>query len=179
MMPELSEWETFYVVVGAAAGALVGLQFVVMTLIAEGPPIGQSTGAAFATPTIIHFTTAFFLSALLSAPWNSIEVPAIVWGLTGVCGIAYVVIVARRMRTQTAYQTQPEDWLFHVVVPAATYAILLMSAIASTSHDVEALFGVGTATLFLLFIGIHNAWDSVSYFVFVKRNTGGKQDAGD
>jgi hypothetical protein len=28
------------------------------------------------------------------------------------------------------------------------------------------LFGVGAAALLLLFIGIHNAWDSIAYLVF-------------
>ena len=36
-MPGFEEWESFYVIVGAAAGALIGLQFVVMTLLAERP----------------------------------------------------------------------------------------------------------------------------------------------
>lgn len=31
----------------------------------------------------------------------------------------------------------------------------------------KALFGVGAATLLLLFAGIHNAWDAVAYHVFV------------
>jgi hypothetical protein len=35
------------------------------------------------------------------------------------------------------------------------------------SYTREALFGVGGATLLLLFIGIHNSWDSVAYHVFV------------
>ena len=38
-MPEFNEWESFYVLVGGAAGALIGLQFVVMTLIADRPPL--------------------------------------------------------------------------------------------------------------------------------------------
>ncbi|MGC1451610.1 MAG: hypothetical protein WA830_16385 [Candidatus Sulfotelmatobacter sp.] len=33
----------------------------------------------------------------------------------------------------------------------------------------EALFGVAAAALLLLFIGIHNAWDAVTYHVFVKK----------
>ncbi len=36
----------------------------------------------------------------------------------------------------------------------------------------SSLAGVGAAALLLLFIGIHNAWDSVAYHVFVsKRDT--------
>jgi len=36
-MSALSGWENFYVIVGSSAGALIGLQFVVITLIAEIP----------------------------------------------------------------------------------------------------------------------------------------------
>src|ERR1700740_3209668 len=76
-MPELSAWDGFYGIVGSAAGALIGLQFVVMTLIAERPPLrAAEAGAAFATPTIVHFGTALLLSALLRAPWQSIILPA-------------------------------------------------------------------------------------------------------
>jgi len=47
-----------------------------MTLIAERPPLrAAEAGAAFATPTIVHFGTALLLSALLRAPWQSIIPP--------------------------------------------------------------------------------------------------------
>ena len=36
-MSELAGWDSFYVIVGSAAGALIGLHFVVMALIAERP----------------------------------------------------------------------------------------------------------------------------------------------
>ena len=36
-MTELAEWESFYIIVGPSAGALIGLQFVVLTLIGERP----------------------------------------------------------------------------------------------------------------------------------------------
>jgi len=37
IIAELAEWEYFSVIVGAAVGALIGLQFVVLTLMAERP----------------------------------------------------------------------------------------------------------------------------------------------
>jgi hypothetical protein len=171
MMPEFVEWESFYVIVGAAAGALIGLQFVVLTLIAEGPSIrgAAETSAAFLTPTIVHFSTALLLSAFVRVPWQAISPPAILWGLTGLGGLAYTVIVVRRMRLQAAYKPQFEDWLFHVLLPIGAYTILILSAIAAPSHMHEALLGVGASTLLLLFIGIHNAWDAVAYHVFVTR----------
>jgi len=61
-----------------------------------------------------------------------------------------------------------EDWLFHVLLPFAAYSVLAAAAFAAGSHLTEALFGIGAAALLLLFIGIHNAWDAVTYHVFDK-----------
>ena len=80
------------------------------------------------------------------------------------------------MRVQTAYQPELENWLFHVLLPFAAYATLAGLIYLADSNVGRALFGVGTAALLLLFIGIHNAWDGVTYHVFVKRaeeETGG------
>ena len=81
------------------------------------------------------------------------------------------------MRVQTTYKPEFEDWLFHVLLPLAAYAVLAVSALAALSHTREALFGVGGATLLLLFSGIHNAWDAVAYHVLVNRKQHG-QDKG-
>ena len=180
IMSELAKWDSFYVIVGSAGGALIGLQFVVMTLIAERPPVRVAeAGAAFGTPTIVHFSAALFLSALLLAPWDTIIPTAVIWGITGFSGVAYSVIVARRMRKQAVYQPVSEDWLFHVALPLGAYAMLAASAIAAPAHTREALFGVGSAALLLLFIGIHNSWDSVAYHVFVSRQDTTKERSRD
>jgi hypothetical protein len=167
-MSELAEWDSFYVIVGSAAGALIGLQFVVMTLIAERPPLrAAEAGAAFATPTIIHFSAVLLLSAVLRAPWHIIMPIAALWGFVGLSGVGYIGVVARRMRRQSTYQPEFEDWLFHVLLPLAAYATLALSTVAATSLFGEILFCVGAATLVLLFVGIHNAWDAVVYHVMV------------
>src|SRR3954465_1921927 len=122
-MPGFEEWESFYVIVGAAAGALIGLQFVVMTLIAERPQLATpDAGAAFATPTVAHFGAALLLSALLRVPWHGLGSAALAWGLVGLAGTIYMVVVGRRMRRQKAYRPDGEDWLFHLVLPLVAYA---------------------------------------------------------
>ncbi|MBV9155760.1 MAG: hypothetical protein JO097_05840 [Acidobacteriaceae bacterium] len=169
-MSELAKWDSFYSIVGSAAGALIGLQFVVMTLVAQRPAAhgAAEAGAAYATPTIVHFGSALLLCALLRAPWETIIVPAALWGLMGFGGVAYSVIVARRMWKQSLYQAEFEDWVFYLVLPLVGYAVLAVSPLAARSHLREALFTVGAATLFLLFVGIRNAWDGTTYHVFVK-----------
>jgi hypothetical protein len=169
-MSELAAWDSFYVIVGSAAGALIGLQFVVVTLIAQRPTrAAPEASAAFGTPTIVHFSAALLVSALVRAPWQAPTVPVILWAALGLCGASYSLNVIRRMRKQCVYEPEFEDWLFHVVLPVAAYAILAFSAVAVLSYTREALFGIGAAALLLLFIGIHNAWDGVFYHVFFNR----------
>lgn len=170
-MTALAGWQNFYVIVGSSAGALIGLQFVVMALVADMPrtPGQAQAGHAFATPNIVHFGSVLLLSAALSAPWRSIGGAAIVWGLLGICGVAYALIVARRLRAQTAYHPVFEDWLFHALLPFVAYATLATSACVVPGPTTDALFGVAAAALLLLFIGIHNAWDAVTYHVFVRK----------
>ena len=168
-MPGFEEWESFYVIVGAAAGALIGLQFVVMTLIAERPQIGtEEAGAAFATPTVAHFGAALLLAALLRVPWHGLGSAALAWGLTGLAGVIYMAIVMRRMRRQRTYQPDWEDWLFHFVMPLVAYSVLALAALPAKSHPEEALLAVAAMTLVLLFVGIHNSWDTIAYNVFVR-----------
>ena len=129
-MSDLAAWDSFYVIVGSAAGALIGLQFVVVTLIAQRPTrAAPEASAAFGTPTIVHFGAALLLSALVRVPWQSIAVPAILWAAIGLCGAIYSLNVIRRMQIQGVYEPEFEDWLFHVVLPVAAYAILALSAI--------------------------------------------------
>ena len=170
MLP-LNGWANFYVIVGSSAGALIGLQFVVMTLIAgRSVDRGEArAGDAFSTPSVVHFGVVLLLSALISAPWDGIGAVALVWGGVGLSGIVYSVIVARRMRTQTVYKPVFEDWLFHVLLPLAAYATLAGSAFVARSNARPALFFVGAAALLLLFVGIHNAWDTVMHLVFVEK----------
>jgi hypothetical protein len=170
-MTALNGWANFYVIVGSSAGALIGLQFVVMTLIAGRPTErGEAQASeAFSTPCVVHFGIVLLLSAVGSAPWDGVETLAVLWGLAGLGGIVYSVVVARRMRAQTAYRPVFEDWLFHVLLPLAAYAGLAGSAFAARSLTRPSLFLVGATALLLLFIAIHNAWDTVTHLVFVEK----------
>ena len=173
----LDRWDSFYVIVGSAAGALIGLQFVVMTLIAERPPPRAAEGsAAFSTPTIVHFSAALLLAALLRAPWGDALLPFSACSATGLCGGAYTLLTTWRMRVQTVYAPDLEDWIFHIAMPLAAYAVLGLSAFAPHTDADVMLFGIAGATLLLLFGSIHNAWDAVSYHVAVRAATHERQE---
>ncbi len=167
----LAGWENFYVIVGSSAGALIGLQFVVMTLIADIPARQgiEQAGSAFATPTIVHFGAVLLLAGIQTAPWGGLRPVALVWSILGICGLIYMAVTTWRMRFQTAYRPVLEDWIFHSLLPLIAYALLSVSAFSARFDERSSLFGVAASAMLLLFIGIHNAWDAVTYHVLVRR----------
>jgi len=170
-MTALREWQNFYVIVGSSAGALIGLQFVVMALVASQPQRFAakpgSDAEAFATPTIVHFATVLLAAGVMSAPWHGVLPVAVVLALMGLVGLVYSISITVRLHRQTAYKTQFEDWLCHSALPVVAYGSMLGSACATVQWEHHALFGVAGATLLLLFVGIHNAWDTAAWHVFV------------
>jgi hypothetical protein len=178
----LAAWDSFYVIVGSSSAALTGLMFVVVALIPDvRMPASSETLAAFGTPTVVHFCAVLLISAALCAPWDTLGHAAFVVGAVGIAGLAYVTIVARRAKRQTDYEPVFADWLWHAGLPFAAYAGLIVSWFALGAVPTGALFGFGAASLFLLFIGIHNAWDTVTYIALerplIERAAAAVQDA--
>src|SRR5215470_111906 len=94
----LRAWESFYVIVGSSAGALTGLQFVVLTLISESGRVRGSadTMSAFASPNVVHFCAALLVSAILSMPWHGMPPAGIAVMLCGIAGFVYSIAVIKR-----------------------------------------------------------------------------------
>ena len=166
-MPEtLHDWDSFYVIIGSSAAALTGLMFVVVTLLPGAQrtvPTSDEGISAFATPTVLHLCAALLVSAMLSAPWRSLGRAGAALALAGTIGLVYSVIVTRRVGRQAAYRPVFEDWLWHSMLPMIAYGTIALAGAVLRSDATDALYATGAATLFLLFIGIHNAWDTVTY----------------
>jgi amino acid transporter len=162
----LTTWSNFYVITGSSAGALTGLMFVVIMLVVGNRMPGKREGiGTFSTPTVVHFCSALLVSAILSAPWRSLVDLSLVLGLTGLCGVAYALLVTYRTQRQSAYEPEVDDWVWYAMLPFVAYVALLLAAIRLPAAPSEAMFALGGAVLLLIFIGIHNAWDIVTYVV--------------
>ncbi|HEY3991883.1 MAG TPA: hypothetical protein VGM01_03280 [Ktedonobacteraceae bacterium] len=164
----LPAWGNFYGIIGSAAATLTGLMFIVVTLIAGSRMTQGGEGiAAFGTPNVVHFCAALFITAVLSAPWQTLSHASLLLllllGCSGLGGVIYIVIVARRARRQTDYQPVLEDWLWHTVFPLVSYIALVVAALMLPDDPAPALFIIAAVTLLFLFIGIHNAWDTLTY----------------
>ena len=169
-MSFLSTWQDFYVIVGTAAATLMGLIFVVITLIAQlqvQVPSPRSGIAVFSTPNVFHFGAALLVAAILSAPWQALWQASLLLGLAGLVGVTYILIVLWLARHRLAeYQLVLSDWLWYTALPLVSYAAFVVAAIVLPSQPAPALFVIASAMMLLLFIGIHNAWDLVTYTAF-------------
>jgi hypothetical protein len=172
----LPPWQNFYVIVGSAAGALTGLQFIVIVLLTQSRlPARMREIRAFGTPTVVHFCVALLTAAIMCAPWHAW------WGIAGcvsiggIIGLSYIVTALLHARKTTNYKPETDDWIFYLVLPLLAYAALLTAGILFGFMPRISLIIVAATTLLLLFIGIRNSWDTVTY-IAVRENSGTSDD---
>ena len=158
-MAPLEGWDNFYVILGSGAAALLGLTFVVIALIAErrANPAGLS---GYITPTVVHFGTVLGLSCFVSMPHQNVIALSLGFGSTATGLLIYTgVISANLRRFSSQYVPVLEDWIWHVILPALVYGVLLAMAFFLWHEPRESMYGIAAALVLLLFVGIHNSWD--------------------
>ena len=161
LLPPLAEWENFYVIVGSSAAALTGLMFVVIALNSEArTEAGPAALRAFATPIVVHFGAVLLISAVLSTPRHTIGSLQGCLLAVAVAGVLYAIRVIILARRQESYQPVLSDWIWHAGLPVLAYGSLVVAGILLGHRPEAALDVVAGAALLLLYIGIHNAWDS-------------------
>lgn len=135
MDPLFASWSNFFVITGSSAAALTGLMFVVLTLIAgQERKSGMRAGLeTYTSPILVHFCAALLISAVLAAPWQSIEGPTIVLSLAGAYGAIYAArVMARlaRFRSAGGYSADAEDWMWYGILPLVAYLAVFGGALS-------------------------------------------------
>jgi hypothetical protein len=151
---------------GSAAAALTGLMFVVISLVTRserGPEATRDGVTVFSSPTVLHFAGALLVSAILSAPWRSLTPPAVLLGLAGAYGLVHVLRMALRAKRLSMYTPDREDWVWYTLLPSLAYGSVLGGAVALCGAPFQGLFALGAGVVVLIFIGIRNAWDVVTF----------------
>lgn len=155
-------WENFYLLVGSAAGALIGLLFVVVTLTAGSERARIQRGQAlYMTPTVVHFAAVLSIAALAMVPGVA---PGVVGGLlitTGLAGGVYGGVTAWRI--QAGGSEHWSDVWFYGCLPATAYLALAGCGGGVLMAAGPATYAVAALGLTLLFIGVRNAWDLVTW----------------
>lgn len=167
MSEALQPWHEFYFMLGTSAAALTGLMFVVVSINPEN--IGRRALAGlrgFVTPTMVFFTTTLIVSALLLVPNLPLRSLAVLLGISGVAGIAYLLWTRVYYHWRHGFPDQPptrdlEDFVFFVSLPFLCYALLLLAAAGLWLDKGYGAPALALSTLLLVLVGIHNAWDLI------------------
>ena len=89
--PLLERWANFYLLTSAAAATLIGLMFVVVTLVAERRVDVKDTAKihVYFTPTVVYFASVLGIAALLIFPNHTRLTATLCTCLVGVVGLLY------------------------------------------------------------------------------------------
>jgi len=160
----LEGWKDYFLLVGSAAAALIGLLFVVVTLTA-GRELGtvERGQKLYMTPIVFSLAAIVLLSGIAMAPLP----PALFAGASGLIGLIGVIAqcrIALGLRKVAPDHTTTFDVTWYGVVPAITYAAQLVAAGVQLARPCAwALAALSAIVMVELLIAIHNAWDLVTY----------------
>ena len=120
-MAEIFEhWHDYYLVQGGAAGTLVALLFVAVSVGIDYLTTERLAGArVFMNPVVIHFTAVFAAASLTLAPLRSLLVFVLIVGAGAAAAIVYSIYATLRVIKQTDDVT---DRLCYGAIPAVGYA---------------------------------------------------------
>ena len=116
-------WDSYYLLIGSAAAALIGLMFVVATLTGGRDRTSIMRAASiYMTPTVFHFAVVVVVSAVVLAPRLSAAHEGFAIGACAWIGLVYAVVVTIRMlRAKTSEVPHWSDIWCYGVAPAAIY----------------------------------------------------------
>jgi hypothetical protein len=155
-------WENFFYLIGSAAGALIGIMFIVITLAAGHEPRRVSRGApVYVTPIVFHFAVVLVVSAISEVSALTSMAVATLVGASAVAGLAYSITTTIRLCRKGWEDPIPgwSDKCFYGFLPTTIYLALLGAAGAVWFGQRRAAFGIGAIMIGLLLLGIRNAWD--------------------
>jgi hypothetical protein len=168
-------WDTFYSMVGQAAGTLIGLMFVVVTL---GATLGgdirrkasENAVPLMVTPTLVHFGAVLFIAMVALVPKGSDGATLACLLACGLAGLAYVAVTGVGIFSNRSSLMDASDYGAHaayVPVPAIAYLLIVVNSAASLAGWWHSSLAVAAGVAILLAAGIRNAWGMA---LFLARN---------
>lgn len=158
-------WGEFYLLAGSAAAVLIGLIFVVVTLMQDRPRSSVLNGSKlYMGPVVLHVTFVLVLSAAALIPRISPTEFAIVSGAVSIWGLARGMTSTQGIRALTG-EDKPHwtDMWFYGVIPTSLYVLLAVVSFAAWQRLPCAAQGVAAVITAFLLITIRNEWDLVTW----------------
>jgi hypothetical protein len=175
----LEQWHEFFLLCGTAAVTLTGALFIVISL---GPSIiaaeNQTGVRAFITPNVVYFTSVLVVSHVLLSSAIPQEVTGWLLCVGALLSMLYLwsTRAPRRWRENKLSRL---DWIWYIALPYLAYALTLAAGIGVLRGHAYALPGVAATMVFMLVIGIRNAWDLAIWMPVQERNPDRQAPAGD
>ena len=163
----LHGWHDFYVLIGTAAGTLIGLMFVAASISASYMTEKHQAGIqSFYTPTVAHFATVLITCVVLVAPLAAIRLGILLLAI-GAWGLGYASFVWVRMgRGGFPTTIDLADRFWYALSPVAGHLLLIAAALmVLIVGDGSSLELLAAAILLLLIAALRNAWDITAWAV--------------
>jgi hypothetical protein len=162
-MDMLKGWHDFFVVLGAAAGTLIGAMFVVVSI---GSGLVRQENLAsriFVTPTIVHLAVVLMACAFVLVP----SLNQMVLGATaGVAGIAFLGYAARNVfHIHRRNEVEWSDHLWYGFLPVIGYLVMIGGAVLLLKASPGAVETIAFGLAVQVISGIRNAWDLILFFL--------------
>jgi hypothetical protein len=159
----LTEWHDFFVVLGAAAGTLIGAMFVVVSIAGGLVKESELTSRIFVTPTIVHLAVVLLGCAMVLVPTLTPKELGYLALAGGIVFLAYagrnVFHIARRRAVEWS------DHLWYGICPLIAYLLIVVGAILMLEAMPGAVETIALALALLIMAGIRNAWDLILFFL--------------
>lgn len=163
----MSDWSDFYLVVGGAAAVLIGLIFVVVTLMHDRSRSAVLYGSKlYMGPIVLHMCFVLVMSAAALSPgvghraFAIITAAIAVWG--AVRGVMSVVGLVRLQRIGEDEVHWTDTW-YYGAVPLLLYLLLAVVAVAFWTGAGWARYGVAAVIVGLLLLSIRDEYDLVTW----------------
>ena len=158
-------WDNYFMLLGAAAGSLIGLLFVVVTLtsgIERSRALRAST--IYLTPTLVHFAVTMVSSAVAVSPATP-KVAAVILAVAALMGLGNAVRTCLGIY-EFAQGDNPPHWSdiwCYGGAPGAIYIGLIGTSAAAWMGWPLAVGAGAVLLMILMLVAIRNAWDLITW----------------
>src|SRR5215213_1012599 len=158
-------WGEFYLLAGSAAAVLIGLIFVVVTLMQDRSRSSVLAGSRlYMGPIVLDVSFVLVLSAAALMPRITPADIAAVCAVVALWGLARGVQSVVGIRA-LAVEDKPHwtDLWFYGAIPSVLFLLLAVVAVAFKNGEHWAERGLAAAITGLLLLAIRNEWDLVTW----------------
>jgi hypothetical protein len=160
-------WDSFFLMAGSAAAVLIGLIFVVISLMSDRPRSSVLAGSRlYMGPIVLGVSFVLLLSAAALTPgitrpaFAAITAVVAIWGLVRAI---FSTVGIGRLNTVAGEGVHWTDVWFYGVFPVLIYLPLCLVAVAFWQDWAWARYGLATVIVLGLLLAIRNEWDLITW----------------